>query len=84
MVVSAAVLNDLPELFTSKIVPNSMTSTNPGQRVMGVAEWYTLGSLSLSSRSDETYNNYYGNYDSYHVLIISYIIYIISHLSLVS
>lgn len=55
MVVSAAVLNDLPELFTSKIVPNSITSTNPRQRVMGVAEWYTLGSLRVSSWSGGTY-----------------------------
>ena len=47
IVVSAAVLNDLPQLFTSKMVPNSMTSTNPGQRIMGVAEWYTLGSLRV-------------------------------------
>ena len=47
IVVSAAVLNDLPQLFTSKMVPNSMTSTNPGHRVTGVAEWYTLGSLRV-------------------------------------
>ena len=68
MIVSAAVLNDLPELFTSKIVPNSMTSTNPGQRVMGVAEWYTLGNLRLSG---ETYNIIIMEIISYRLLAIA-------------